>query len=145
MQLNGGIIALEVINLKFYNFNEELLRRCIKENKLVILAITSKDMVINRLFKGSINKVVDMIDEDVIVGTICDNNYQMVEGILPIFPSVCIYRNHILDSVLYGFKNSDKLFESIAKENFDEQTAGQITTLAEEIYELIQSYFFYFL
>ena len=106
MQLNGGIIALEVINLKFYNFNEELLRRCIKENKLVILAITSKDMVINRLFK----------DEDVIVGTICDNNYQMVEGILPIFPSVCIYRNHILDSVLYGFKNSDKLFESIAKE-----------------------------
>ena len=68
MQLNGGIIALEVINLKFYNFNEELLRRCIKENKLVILAITSKDMVINRLFKGSINKVVDMIDEDVIVG-----------------------------------------------------------------------------
>ena len=27
--------------------------------------------------------------------------------------------------------------ESIAKENFDEQTAGQITTLAEEIYELI--------
>lgn len=73
-------------------------------------------MVINRLFKGSINKVVDMIDEDVIVGTICDNNYQMVEGILPIFPSVCIYRNHILDSVLYGFKNSDKLFESIAKE-----------------------------
>lgn len=116
MQLNGGIIALEVINLKFYNFNEELMRRCIKENKLVILAITSKDMVINRLFKGSINKVVDMIDEDVIVGTICDNNYQMVEGILPIFPSVCIYRNHILDSVLYGFKNSDKLFESIAKE-----------------------------
>ena len=52
-------------------------------------------MVINRLFKGSINKVVDMIDEDVIVGTICDNNYQMVEGILPIFPSVCIYRNHM--------------------------------------------------
>ena len=68
------------------------------------------------LFKGSINKVVDMIDEDVIVGTICDSNYQMVEGILPIFPSVCIYRNQILDSVLYGFKNSDKLFESIAKE-----------------------------
>ena len=33
----------------------------------------------------------------------------------------------------------DKLgeIESIAKENFDEQTAGQITTLAEEIYELI--------
>ena len=116
MQLNGGIIALEVINLNFSNCLAELLRRCIKENKLVILAITSKDMVINRLFKGSINKVVDMIDEDVIVGTICDNNYQMVEGILPIFPSVCIYRNHILDSVLYGFKNSDKLFESIAKE-----------------------------
>ena len=32
---------------------------------------------------------------------------------------------------------SKEEIESIAKENFDEQTAGQITTLAEEIYELI--------
>ena len=36
---------------------------------------------------------------------------------------------------VYIRKYNDKFI--YVKENFDEQTAGQITTLAEEIYELI--------
>lgn len=102
--------------MKFYSFDEELFKRCIKENKLVILAITSNDDVINRFFKGSIKKAVAMLKEDFIVGIVNQNNYLMIDGMLPIFPAICIYRNHVLNNVLYGFKNSYKLFESIALE-----------------------------
>ena len=117
-------------------------------------AIISQQLLPTADRKGRVAAFEIMYANSAVRNLIREAKSHQIPSIIPVsYTHLAVYKRQIVKRCrtrLKGYEEKlhliekfqltkDKLgeIESIAKENFDEQTAGQITTLAEEIYELI--------
>lgn len=100
-----------VYNLDWSNF-----KKCLQENDIVILGISSNSDILNGLFKGSLVKLNRISNPQWVIGIMEKDEFYVnskIKKTKTLTPTIYVFRNQKLIKEIYGFKDYKRIYDEI--------------------------------
>lgn len=107
-------MKMYVYNLDWNNF-----KKCLQENDIVILGISSSSDILNGLFKGSLVKLNRIANPKWVIGIMEKDEFYLNSKMKKagnLTPIIYIYKNQKLLKEVYGFKDYKRIYDEIELE-----------------------------